>query len=309
MKTLSTVLRTYHFNTDEPGQDAAYKALRAKMKAAGVRPFVSWSGDGGHTLPDALDGGAVQLETAHLFADQWNTAPIPGDSSALGRRLFDWAEDARPDRGQPIGSMAPRNIRRGHYLEQTPEMAAVRRDTLKCGYCGHYERRDAGHVFCPACPGSEYLEPDNLKLTRLRPVAESNSGKFPELTETERAERMAVYQEAQREGAKTRAGAKLEAFRARVVAKAEKERRNVETERDGLLWLLDHDLGSLAAENVIFYSHTGRFGFGWWAPLDYAFACEIMGQLSDAGFPYPYDVETRERGRLNGCVTDETAGA
>ena len=127
---------------------------------------------------------------------------------------------------------------------------------------------------------------------------------FAPLSDTEAAERLALWQDAQRESAKTRAGEKLRKFRAAQLAKFAKATEAATRERDGMIWLLEHDLGGLAADNVIYYSHTGRFGFGWRTKLDLSLAHEIMGKLSDEGFPFPYDVDTAQGGKLSGMVED-----
>ena len=52
-------------------------------------------------------------------------------------------------------------------------------------------------------------------------------------------------------------------------------------------------------DNAIFYTHTGRFGFGWRQKLDEGVACEIMGRLSDEGFPFPGDFECSNGRKLS----------
>ena len=291
--SIETTVHSYHFDVSSTEGREAWQAFKAERIASGARifgpVFHPWFGD-----KSDQNGATVTLETAHLFDNQWN-ATFPDGREA---RLFDWFLQAH--HGGGYRDSAPQNIRRGHYLAMTDEMRRVRAETAACGYCGKQRPMKGAPAFCPACIGSEYLKPEDFKLTRLRPVAAT--GDRAPLSAEEQEERLAAYQEAQREGAKTRAGAKLTAFRARVIAKAEKKTRDAATERDGFLWLLEHDLGGLAADNCIFYSHTGRFGFGWRAKLSDDLAAEVMGKLSDEGFPYPYDVETVGEGKLSGMV-------
>jgi len=58
------------------------------------------------------------------------------------------------------------------------------------------------------------------------------------------------------------------------------------TERDGMLWIVEHDLPT---DNAIFYNHTGRFCFGWRNPITGNAKTQLVEKL--AGFPFPYDVQ------------------
>jgi hypothetical protein len=58
------------------------------------------------------------------------------------------------------------------------------------------------------------------------------------------------------------------------------------TERDGMLWLVNHDLPT---DNAIFYSHAGRFCFGWRNPITGDAKAQLLAKLTD--FPFPYDVQ------------------
>lgn len=294
--TLAAVLRCYSFDVRNLAGREAWRAFERERKASGARPMGPVFHDReASRADDARNGTTITLETAHLFDNQWNAT----DAQGVGFRAFDWLIEAEaPFAGSPMG--APKGWRQGYYLEQTDEMREARASRAACGYCGKQRPMAGAPKFCPACIGSEYLEPERFHMTRLRPV--DAQGDHPPLTEEEQAERLATWKEARRESAKTQAGAKLAAFRARVESKAAKDRENAERERDGFLWLLDHDLGGLACDNVIFYSHTGRFNIGWRNKLDYGLACEIMGKLSDEGFPFPYDVDTMQRGKLSGAV-------
>src|SRR5215472_14446345 len=137
--TLQTIFHAYRFDLDNATERTAWEALKAKLTAEGLEVFETWGGKGSHYQPE-LDGRILELETAHLFDNQWNTAPIEGHTDK-GLRVFDWAKD------YPI-DFSP-NIARGHWLEQTAEMREVRRNTVGCGYCGRQEPAAKGYVFCP----------------------------------------------------------------------------------------------------------------------------------------------------------------
>jgi hypothetical protein len=150
------------------------------MEAQGTKCFESW----GSHYQASLNNRELSLETDFVFDNQWNTAPVEG-VSAEGLRVFDWAEDYQQHR---------KNLKQGHYLDMTPEMVETRENRLKCGYCGkQYDKRSTPPppVFCRECLGSQYLKPEDLKLTRVGPVSHQT---FAPLTPEETAELMPIYQ-------------------------------------------------------------------------------------------------------------------
>lgn len=79
---------------------------------------------------------------------------------------------------------------------------------------------------------------------------------------------------------------------AELQADFEKKRQEATTERDGFLWLLEHDIPT---GNCIYYSHTGRFCFGWRGKHSPGEKYEGKTRLKLLellkGFPFEYDVE------------------
>ena len=283
---MQTVIHQYNFDTSETSEAAQYKALRATLTAQHLKCFESHGGASHYN--GALNGKMLTLETAHLFANQWNTAPIDGDADAKsGRRVFDWAQDSVY--GTPNHNPL---IKRGHWLEQTAEMSEARRNTAACGYCGHQEPAQKGNIFCPECIGSEYLETKLLHLLRMQPV--ENTGDRAPLTDAERAHLLPLYRDAQLHGHTARDKTRIAQVRADIVYKFETATRNAKAEHDGMLWLLTRGFKS---DNVIFYTHTGRFGFGWRAPVD----AEILSGLLDiiSEFPFAYDIVTDDDRKLS----------
>ena len=160
MTTIKTRIFSYSFDISKPEDAAAYAALCEKLKA--VQPRQMKSHDGGKSSYykaafDKPEGVEITLETKHLFTNQWNTAAIEGVSEK-GLRVFDWAEDYMLSGGAYGSAYSAKYHKRGHYLEQTPEMAEIRRNTCKCRYCGKQEPAQKGYVFCPHCIDSEYLK-------------------------------------------------------------------------------------------------------------------------------------------------------
>lgn len=293
---MKTAIHFYCFDTDDANQAAAYDALRAELLATPGRGHCMDAAGDFRQHADQLDGQTIDLETAHLFENQWNTAPIEGVSEK-GLRVFDWAETARSGRANFMrgNDFAPLNIRRGHYLDITPEMATIRAETVQCGYCGKQQPAEDAPSFCGHCLDSPYLKEDNLRLLRLLPVAKSFGGKRADLTDVERADLLPRFVTAQTTGANSRAAAAAVKARADAIAKANKAINSANVERDGILWLLDH---GLSVSNVIYYSHTGRFSFGWRGALADSVTSQLLDKLTE--FPFPYDIETDPAGTHGG---------
>lgn len=265
---MKTTLHAYWFDISKPKDAQAWEELEATLKAQGLTCFEAWGGNSFH-LPK-LDGVTVELDTAHIFNNQWNT------SAPEKLRVFDWALDY---------TTSP--IKQGHYLAQTPEMRTLRDNTAVCGYCGEQEPLAKGYTFCPHCLGSKYLTAETLHLTRMQPVSADRSR--DKLTQAEYDHLMPLFVKAQTEGVTERDKAAIARARAAVVAKYEAAKSNASTEYHGMLWLLDH---GLRTDNVIYYNHTGRFCFGWRTPL----SGELLSRTLDilAEFPFDYDIKKAE---------------
>lgn len=265
LNTLKTTLHHYYFDTSKPEQKAQWEALRKKLKASNPKQHHAWGGE-----PPKLrnDSEEVEIETECVFDNQWNTTTT---------RVFDWFLNYE---------LQAKHIKRGHWLELTPELIAVREQTLKCGYCGkHFGPHHApapANGFCDACLDSSYLKQGELHLLRLYPLSYTPKTR-PELTEAEKAELLPLYVARQTTGTDSRAKAARDKQRADVIEKAEKDIRDATTERDGMLRLWD--LG-LSLDNVMFYSHTGIFSFGWRRPVSAEVKSKLLHVLSEFDFPY-----------------------
>ena len=86
---------------------------------------------------EAVDGQALEVETEHLFEDQYNTAPITGVSDN-GLRVMDY------------------------LVEEVIDDARIGK--MKCNYCGTSAEVA---VSCPKCGKSEYLKAFYLWRTKL----------------------------------------------------------------------------------------------------------------------------------------------
>lgn len=270
---MKTEIISYRFDTRIPEEAAAYGELCAKLDES--KKHCAWGGKGSYYFPWAIGGLTVELEEAHLFGNQWHTAPIPGVYKK-GIRVFDWAED------YPIDF--DKAIKRGHYLVITDEMREILRNTHKCGYCGAQEPAQKEYAFCPHCLGSSYLTEDNLHLTRMRPA--DATGDRARLTEAERAYLLPLYQDAQLRGQGARGIAAAKAAREKIEAKYTDAIHKAEAEYRGFTWLLDQ---GLQVDNVIYYSHTGRFCFGWRQGVSESAVSATLDAVSE--FPFPYDIK------------------
>jgi hypothetical protein len=79
---------------------------------------------------EAIEGQWLDVETEHLFDDQFNTGPIPGVSEYGMRIMLNCVADIQDD---------------------------VRVGVVKCGWCYGYDHDHDGK--CDKCGKSEYLKP------------------------------------------------------------------------------------------------------------------------------------------------------
>lgn len=280
MQNLKSVIHAYSFDTTKAGDRAAYDELCAKLKGLGLDCFETHGG-ASHYMPK-LDGVTVELETTHLFSNQWNTAPIEGVSDK-GLRVFDWAQDYRPN--------GCSTRKRGHWIEQTAEMKAARENTVCCGYCGKQEPSAKGLVFCPHCLDSEYLTLDTLHLLRMLPTSLHNPNRG-KLTAAEHEWLYPQFKSAQLHGTTERGKARIAKARKDLVIERDKAIYQATTKHDGMIWLLDK---GLKIDNVIYYTHTDRFSFGWRQAVDDGVVSEILEIISE--FPFNYEIKCAD-GRM-----------
>lgn len=286
MKTLETTIHQYRFNTDNDAEKEAHRELCTKLRATPNRGhLMNALSDPSSSSRCKLDG-PISVDASHLFDNQWNETTSE-DGSRNGWRVFDWYEAVFPH------SL----IKAGHYLDITQEMIDIRKETLKCGYCGKQEPESSGLVFCPHCLGSEYLTEGDLRLTSMRSI--DDSAAISPLTDTELDYLMPLYIEAQIEGDTRRKEARFKGWRAHVSERfkeAEKDLGRAKEERDAMTWLLDRQFFPL--DNVIYYTHLPQFCFGWRNPLDKETVSRLLDIISE--FPYPYKIRQANGPDLEG---------
>jgi hypothetical protein len=273
---MQTTLHTFKFDIREPADKLAWCELKAKLKNGPPCHGPVFSDV--YSQFTAYDGTVVDLQTEHLFNNQWNM-----EQGNL--RVFDFALESLPYN---------RNLRRGHYLEQTEEMREVRRNTIRCPYCGKTEPAAAGSVFCSKCLGSPYLKLEDLLAgaTRMRPI-DSESG-WTALQPGERNHLLPLYKAARTAATNTQ----IAEFLKKTKERARKKIGRAYCERRGYERLIELGLGMIAMQNVIYYEHTGRFGFGWREPLSAIELSTVLDVISE--FSFPYDIKTADGRTLSG---------
>lgn len=265
---MKTTLHTYYFNLEKPEDREPYHQLKTRLEKEIGRGHRMHSIKSDRNFnPEA---GEIEIEPEHLFGNQWNTNK---------GRLFDWYEEAIFCDGREN-----KLIKRGHWLEITPEMNELRRNTLQCGYTGVQFPAQKGYVFneTRAALGSPYLKESELYMLRLLPISEEFPQDRKPLTEAERAHLLPLYIAAQ---TKTNAKAREEQL-AKIEADFQKTIFNATTERDGFKWLLEH---GVQIENCIYYDHLGKFSFGWRSPYTGDARLALLEAIK--GFPFEYDVK------------------
>jgi hypothetical protein len=280
---MKTTVHAYRFDLTKPAGREAYAALCAKLEGMGLRKFASLPGENSR-LEHLPDGLSLELETAHLFDNQWNTAPVDGLSDK-GIRVFDWREPVYFNNGVEIKSS-----KGGYWLEQSDEMRAARHNRYACGYCDTQADNPAG-TFHEGCLDSAYLKESDLALLRWQRCEVSSLARRPDLSDSERVYLVPRYTDAQLRGNTERGK-----------ARAAKLRRDLTTKRDGMLWVLD-TFGPAMVDNCIFYSHTGRFCFGWRTPLSEAVTSDVVDKISE--FPFAYTIKSESRGDLESGPAEE----
>lgn len=268
---IETRLHTYSFDISKAEEKQQYRDLCAKLRGMGLKVFdtiAGWSKDANdydHTIK-SLNGQIVKLETDHLFKNQWNTSVIPGGEHGL--RIFDWSENIYPNK----------NIKWGYWIEQTEEMTSIRRDTHACGYCGTQYYLPKQKV-CLECLGSEYLSDENLVLLELVPIDESikRSNAVPQDLRDAYVTRRRIE--------RTK---RLNAAKMRALEKLEEDKKANEIEYLGKSMLIKNDFDP---ENVIYYSHSKTFCFGWRNALEETIAYSLREKLAEMNFPYKFEIK------------------
>jgi len=260
---MKTVIHYYYFNLENQCKeyDELVEKLNQTHKQLRFRAY-------GNKPNKQIGSESIELRTDFLFHNQWNSGT---------ERVFDWREYVFPNK----------NIKAGHWLEQTQEMIDIRNNTYKCGHCGEMSREGG---FCQKCIGSKYLDKGELFLLRLKPI--SDTSPYPVLTQQELDYLVPLYHESQGLGVNNPDAESRKMVANLIpaaVAEADLLMGEAAIKTQALNWLLDHFYKDLW--NVIYYRHSKKFCFGWRTPIqnDKKKCEELQALLVD--FPFDYDIK------------------
>jgi hypothetical protein len=271
---IKTQIYYYKFDISNPQEKEQYKALFKMLKSKGNDLFNCIDFDNYEQKQDFYNKikemdkkGFIELDTKFIFNNQWNTTP-----QSHNLRVFDWKESIYTNR----------DIKEGYYLNLTEQMKQLRKDTFKCGYCGkQYIKPHINKKFCD-CLESEYLKQDELYLLRLVSISQESHREV--LNDKEKAQLIPRYIKAQTIGTTKRGKARIKAQRIKLLTDMNKSIKEAKTEYKGFIWLMDRGINT---NNLIYYSHTDIFTFGWKSVLSDEVKTELKAKLK--GFPFKYD--------------------
>ena len=246
-KTITTKVHFYYCDIDKPEEAATYEEMMREIKAIGYKPHtvnteinrVKWDDVQVETVKRTE---VVFLETKFIFDNQWN-----GSSESLkDYRFFDWLVYEFPNK----------KIKAGYWIEPTYETADIR-GQFQCRYCGHINGYDKGDGFHHKCLSSPYLKQSELYLPTFARI-HSKWNKDPDWSEIDIPDEIKKeYLEKQKEMRRN----EFQKQYADFVKSTKKKIADKEKELKVWEFLSDHDF--LDFKNLIYYSHSETFCFGW----------------------------------------------
>ena len=248
-----------HFDGEEETREA-----RKHTRANGLQEFNSLA-----IQYKCVPAGIYEIEEKHLFSNQYNTKGKDGHN---GYRIFEYCEK--------LSNIDCKKMQSGYYIfKGIEEIRELQARTKVCGYCGA-QYVDQKIEWCNQCLGSEYLEIDNLPLLFLVNVRDKwGFDRSNVVIPADMLEEMKARQQVARKIRLQKEQEQKKESLAQGVIDAEKERK-------AFTWLIDQDLDY---KNVIYYSHTGIFCFGWRDSIPEDKRADLHRIL--AGFPYTYEIK------------------
>lgn len=250
------------FNDVEEREKAHQFAVQHGLKAFSA---LSPNGQGGRP-PE----GEYTLDLAHVFSNQYNTVEdkLTGHK---GYRVFEFYDPLVINYGRTVHSYY------GYYISEGIEkIREYQRELKVCGYCGKQYYKSA-KLYCNSCLGSQYLEEKYYPFLRLRNILDDKPDNTTPLP-TKIVNLIAVAQRKSREK-------RLAQQKADKIASIKAQIRGCKAELKGFQWLIAHDI---PFDNVIYYTHSGKFNFGWRNCIAREEAAKLRLKLE--GFPYAYEI-------------------
>lgn len=249
-----------HFNTEEQLQEA-----NNYVKKAGLQKFNSLI-----FQYNRIPAGEYELDLDYIFSNQYNTK---GKDGRNGFRVFEYSEPLSCGNGHnsPLGY--------GYYIsEGIEEIRALQKQIKVCGYCGKQYLNTKKH-FCTACLGSEYLKEENYCLLRLVELMAKDKFNYENVVLPQ--ELIEKIKKAQYKNRLKR----LKEEKASKLASIKKEIASSKKELIAFKWLIERDIDF---KNVIYYSYTDTFSFGWRESLSEKEQEELYKKM--VGFPYSWEI-------------------
>jgi len=278
-KIIKTKIKYYKFDISDKEQNKKYLALCEAIKAIGLKKdthhHINFSYKSNKEFMNKIktmeEKGFVEIETKFIFSNQWNTS-----EESFNLRIWDWSENVFEDN----------YIKEGYFLEDVKELSELRQNTFICGYCGKYYTREQKEKedisFCYKCLDSEYLTEDNLCLLRLKRINDKTTR--GDLNDCDKEVLLKSYYEKQKIGRTNRLNKNIEDKK----KKLKENLKNANEEYKGFMWLIENNLNFT---NVIYYSHTKTFSFGWRDKLSFKEEQNLKKVLKN--FPYEYELKTQ----------------
>ena len=232
MKTIDIEIK--HFNNAGQKQKAAEYAKEVGLKDFNRMAFQ-------HSM---IPEGKYKIDLKNIFSNQYNTIDTEGKK---GYRVFEYSECLTT----PTGYSSTEPLGYGYYISKgIEEIRAYQKDLNVCGYCGkqYYKSKK---VWCNACLGSEHLTEDNYLLLKLKNINDDSyyKGKIPKsiINKIKANQKQARLLMLEKE--------KIEHMESIL-----RDIKNKKIELKAFTWLVEKDIDF---NNVIFYTHTNTFCFGW----------------------------------------------
>ena len=264
---IQTQIHFYNFNLERPEEKAKWVELSNMLAYdLGLKPFIT------NVMINRVNRVGIihdnrteniHLNTDYIFDNQWN-----GDCDSLKNyRVFDWL----------LYEFDNKKIKCGHWIDPTYETMDIRAQ-FQCRYCGHIAGYNPEDRFHHKCLGSKFLKEDEIYLATYGRIYD----KWPKFVNKNTIDIPPHIREEYREKQKIRAEKELEDQAKRAIEKAERDVKEANFKLEAFKYLNNH--GFFDFDNVIYYSHTSTFNFGWRETYVKEKAQEIRAFLENIGF-------------------------
>lgn len=250
-----------HFNTKDECKEANEYKIRN-----GLQEFNSLS-----FQYNRIPVGEYEIDTTHIFSNQYNTI---GENGRPGYRIFEYSE--------PLADITIKPLGYGYYISSGIDKIRELQKKIKvCGYCGK-QYKNTKKQFCFACVGSKHLTKENYPLLRLVELLAKDKFNYKNVI-------VPIWLEDKIKKAQYKTQLKeLKKIKKDKLESIKKDIQSSKKELTAFKWLINNGIDF---KNVIHYSHTDKFCFGWRNSLDESQKTELMNKLKE--FPFNYEFKTQ----------------